>query len=255
MRHRRRWGRAAPLLLLAAATACYASSASRQSGRIVRDGFDFDERGPWILVSGPGSLVVAGGSFLVGSVFPLGGGVDPREPEVKWFHAYPGPMRAGEEVAILCHQDRATWVTGIRPAVPGAAWQAARQEKWHFPACIEALPGRYVLEVHYFARETEDDRENSVSRQAESTQPSTALWEAEAGRVYLLLPEIGRPGPASGAPPQRHIPRSRSLGTTWWDLQESEWSVQIEEYARWDSVSGPLAEQRQAWARWEARRR
>jgi len=165
-------GAALILTFVAPLTSCYTSSASRQSARIVRKGFDFDERGPWILVSGPGSLLVAGGNFLVASVVPIGSGVDPREPEVKWFHAYPGEMLPGEEVAVLCHRGSATWVTGIRPA-SGGAWQNARHERWHFPACIEALPGSYEIEVHYFAREADKDIDTSVSRQ---TERRGGLW-------------------------------------------------------------------------------
>lgn len=235
-------------------TSCYASSASRQSARIVRQGFDFDERGPWILVSGPGSLLVAGANFLVASVFPIGSGVDPREPDVKWFHAYPGQMLPGGEVAILCHRGPETWVTGIRPA-SGGAWQNARDEKWHFPACIEALPGHYDIEVHYFARETDRDIETSVSRQAESTRPSIVRWHARAGRVYLLTAYLGDPEPARGRPPQRHIPRSRALGTTWWKLEESDWTVRIEPVAEWALLEGPVVEQRRAWMDYEKRRR
>jgi hypothetical protein len=239
------------LLLLAS---CYASSASRRSGRIVRDGFDFDEHGPWVLLSGPGSLLLAGGNLALGSLVPLGGGVDPREPEAKWFRSYSGQMRPGEEVAILCHREPFTWVTGIRPE-SGGAWQGARHEKWHFPVCIEVLPGHYELEVHYFARESDDDHETSVSRQAESTRPSTVFWEAEAGRVYLLGAFLGKPEPAEGPPPQRHIPRSRALGTTWWELEESDWYVRIEPASDWSSLEGPVVEQRRAWMEYEARRR
>jgi len=246
-------GAALVLAFAAPLMSCYTSSASRQSARIVRKGFDFDERGPWILVSGPGSLLVAGGNFLVASVFPIGSGVDPREPEAKWFHAYPGEMLPGEEIAVLCHRGLATWVTGIRPA-SGGTWQNARHEKWHFPVCIEVLPGRYEIEVHYFAREADGDVETSVSRQAESTRPSTILWQAEAGGVYLLSAFLGDPEPARGRPPQRHIPRSRALGTTWWELEESDWYVRIEQVAEWASLEGPVFEERRAWIEYEERR-
>ena len=37
--------------------------------------------------------------------------------------------------------------------------QAARHQRWHFPRCIEVLPGRYELEVHYFVRRTENSLE------------------------------------------------------------------------------------------------
>jgi hypothetical protein len=139
------WVLAASLALAASgALGCYAKSAARHSERIVRQGFDFDDHGPWILLFGPLSLVVAGIDLAIGSVAPIHGGVDPREPEEKWFHAYAGPMRDPEQVAILCHESRATWVTGIRDT-DGGEWRAARDEKWHFPVCIEVLPGRFDL--------------------------------------------------------------------------------------------------------------
>lgn len=241
------------LLLLPGLAGCYASSAARNSRKLVRAGFDLEDFGPWVVVTGPGSLLLAGGNMALGSVLPLGGGVDPREPEAKWYHAYPGAMRLAEEVAVLCHRERATWVTGIRPA-DGGRWRAARYEKWHFPVCIEVLPGRYELEVHYFWRETEKDAEESVSLQAESTEPSTRFWQAEAGRVYLLSVRFGDPEPARGTPPQRHIPRSRDLGTTWWGLEESDWYVLIAPVADWSVVEGPVAAQRQAWMDYECRR-
>jgi len=240
-------------ITVAVIAGCYAKSAVRRSDRIVRGGFDFDAHGPWVLVTAPGSLLLAGGNLAVGSLVPLGGGVDPREPENKWFIAYEGDMRSAEDVGILCHRDRATWVTGIRPA-SGGEWRKARHEKWHFPVCIEALPGRYELEVHYFARQHDDDREQSVSRQAESTEPSLVVWDARAGIVDLLSVRVGTRQPARGRAPQRHIPRSRALGTTWWELEESEWVAQIEPIADWSTLDGPVRAQRAAWVRWQEKR-
>jgi hypothetical protein len=245
---------AALLFALAVPTVgCYTKRATRMAKKTIERGFDFDTLGPWLLITAPGSLIVAGGQVVVGSVIPLGAGVDPREPEVKWFHAYPGEMRPGEEVGILCHGERATWVTGIRPA-SGGEWRSARHEKWHFPVCVEALPGRYEIEVNYFDRAHDDDREESVSRQAESTEPTYAIWEAHAGRVDRLEVRIGKPEPAHGQPPQRHIPRSRALGTTWWDLQESEWYVRVVPGDSWEVQEEGLVEQRSAWAVWETKR-
>lgn len=246
-----------PVLALAAAAAlllpaCYASRATRQSKGLLRSGFDLEHHGPWIVFTGPGALILAGGNLLVGSVLPLGGGVNPREPDDKWFRGYPGKMRPGEEVAILCHQERATWVTGIRHA--GGTWQDARHEKWHFPVCIEALPGSYELEVHYFAREHADEQEQSITHQAESTEPSAVRWEARAGQVYLLRAYLGDPQPSQVTPPQRHIPRSRDLGTTWWELAESDWFVRIERYTSWEQLEGPVVEQRRAWRRYDSGR-
>jgi hypothetical protein len=246
---------AASLALAAAAcTGCYAKTAARHSERIVRQGFDFDDHGPWVLLFGPLSLVVAGIDLAIGSVAPIHGGVDPREPDEKWFHAYVGPMRAPEEVAILCHASRATWVTGIRDADAGE-WRPARDEKWHFPVCIEVLPGRFDLEVHYFAREHDDELEQSVSRQTESTVPSLVTWTAEAGVVYRLSARLGAIQPSATPPPQRHIPRSRALGTTWWGLEESEWTAEIEPVGSWSDVPADLGRQREAWVEWEERRR
>ena len=233
---------------------CYAKRASRMAEKTIEGGSDFDNLGPWVLVTAPGSVLVAGGQLALGSVIPFGDGVDPREPEVKWFHAYSGDMRPGEEVGILCHTDPATWVTGIRPA-SGGAWRSARHEKWHFPTCIEALPGRYEIEVNYFERNHEDEREESVSRQAESTEPTYAIWQARAGQVDRLEVEIGELEPAQGQPPQRHIPRSRALGTTWWQLNESEWYVRVVPYGEWDNQDDEIVEARAAWAVWETRRR
>jgi len=240
-------------VFVASMAGCYAKSAARRSGRIVRNGFDFDAHGPWVIVTAPGSLLLAGGNLAVGSVVLLGGGVDPREPEDKWFAAYEGDMRPAEEVGILCHRERASWITGIRPA-SGGEWRKARDETWHFPVCIEALPGRYELEVQYFARQHDDERDQSVSRQAESTQPSFVVWEARAGAVELLSVRVGVRQPAEGRAPQRHIPRSRSLGTTWWELEESEWVAQIEPVADWASLDGVVREQRAAWVRWQGKR-
>jgi hypothetical protein len=205
-----------------------------------------------VAVIGPLALVVAGGNLVVGSLVPLGKGVDPREPEAKWYHAYAGAMRPAQEVAILCNRERSTEVTGLRPGADGA-WTDARSEKWHFPVCIEVLPGSYEVEVHYFARETADDPEHTVTRQAESTAPSTVHWDAEAGRVYQLVAELGAPQPAAELPVQRRPPRSRALGTSWWELQESDWTVRIEPLSDWKSLSGPVVEQRRAWEDWEKR--
>lgn len=251
----RRWTSFAVLVAVAGAclTGCYTTSALRQSERVLRRGFDFDALGPWVLISGPGSMLVAGGVLAVGSVMPLGDGVDPREPPNKWFHDYGGAMRSPSEVAVLCHQSNATWVTGMRREGT-KAWGVARHEKWHFPVCIEALPGRYELEVHYYAREHEDDQELSVSRQAESTHPSVIVWDAQPGQIDALVAEISAAEPAPGTPPQRHIPRSRALGTTWWELQESSWVVRIDVVGTWGSADARFAEQRAAWVDWQQRR-
>ena len=248
-------GRLLCILWASSLLACYASTAARQSKRLLRAGFDLEERGPWVVVSAPGSVLLAGGNMIVGSMIPMTK-IDPREPEAQWFHLYPGQMLPVEEVAVVCHERRSTWISGIRPVPPPGQqgdWLEARLEKWHFPDCIEVLPGSYDLQVHYFVRETDDDADRSVTRQAESIRPSTVRWNAQPGQVYRLSVEIGRPEPANGLPPQRHIPRSRSLGTSWWDLEESDFSIRIEHVAAWDGIEGPIREQRRDWARYESK--
>ena len=235
-----------------ASSACYTTSATRRSERIVAGGTDFDVLGPWVLVTGPLSVVVAGATWAVNSVVPISGGVDPREPSTKWFAGYAGPLREASQVGFLCHRDSATWVTGIRSS-GDAAWQSAREERWHFPVCLEVPPGRYELEVHYFARQHDDDRELSVSHQAESTEPSIIVWESVGGQVDTLAAEISSPLPSTNLPPQRHIPRSRALGTTWWELEESQWFARIDRQGRWDELGPPVTEQRAAWAAWRQR--
>ena len=237
------------LALSVGLSGCYVSSAAQRSRRIVADGFDVESRGAWVAFTGPGSLLVAGGTMLVGPFF-----LGPSEPRIKWFRSYPGKMLPVEQVAILCHGDRATWIHAMRP-MGSDLWTRARHEKWHFPRCIEVLPGSYELEVHYFLRDSEDDVERAVTRQAESTQPSSARWEAEAGGLYRLTARVGDPVPSQGPVPRRHIPRSRSLGTTWWDLQESEWTVWIERLPSWEAWDEPVREHRQAWMDYEAVRR
>ena len=119
---------------------------------------------------------------------------------------------------------------------------------------LELLPGSYDLEVHYFLRAHADDREQSVARQAESTRPSIVRWEAETGWVYRLSAAVSGAKPSQTTPPQRHIPRSRALGTTWWGLEESEWRAQVEPFAPWEGLEGMLVEQRSAWQGYAARR-
>ena len=85
------------------------------------------------------------------SVVPPRGPV--REPEVKWFHFYESPMRAADEIAILCHLDPATHIVTIRDVAHPIA-SDARHELWHYPECIEVLGGEYELTVGYYSRNT-----------------------------------------------------------------------------------------------------
>jgi len=235
----------ASLLFLAG---CQLPSALRRSGGMLRDGFDADERGGWVVLTAPASLLLAGGNLLVGSFVSLG---PPPEPEAKWFRSYSGPMLQREQVAVVCHRERATSIDRIRR--PGGEWVGARHAPWHFPLCLEVLPGRYELEVHYFRRDTDDASERFVTLQAESTEPSLVEWRAEAGGIYEVFAALGPRAPAAGAAPRRHIPRSRSIGTSWWELETSPWSARIARLASWETAP-EIEAARSAWQDYERER-
>lgn len=236
----------ASLLLL---VACQLPHALERSRRIVRDGFDGDEHGGWVALTAPASLLLAGGNVLLGSVVRLG---PPPEPESKWFRSYAGPMLPRTEVAVACHRERATSVDRIRR--PGGEWVIARYEPWHFPRCLEVLPGLYELEVQYFRRDTDDATERLVTLQAESTEPSLVEWRAEAGALYEIWATLGPRAPAAGPAPRRHIPRSRSLGTSWWELETSAWSARIARVGSWDEADPAVVEARRIWEEYERQR-
>jgi len=234
------------LALAALLVGCQGATALRRSERIVRRGFDTEERGGWVIFTGPGSLLLAGANLAVGSFVPLG---PPVEPEQKWFRTYSGPMLPTAQVAVLCGRDRATSVERLRR--PEGEWIPGRHEPWHFPRCIEVLPGLYELEVGYFRRDSDDGSERAVTLQAESTEPSLALWQAEAGGLYELFAELGARAPAAGGAPRRTIPRSRSLGTSWWELETSAWSARIERLPSWDAAPPELLAVRREWESYE----
>jgi hypothetical protein len=229
---------------------CQLPNALRRSERMVGAGFDTERHGAWVVVTAPASLLLAGGNALVGSFVPLG---PPPEPEAKWFRSYAGPMLPREQVAVLCHRDRATFVERIRR--PGGEWIAGRHAPWHFPLCLEVLPGRYELEVHYFRRDTDDASERLVTLQAESTEPSLVEWQADAGGLYEVFAALGPRSPAAGPAPRRHIPRSRSLGTSWWELETSSWSARIARLDSWDEAPPAVPAARGAWEEYERERR
>ncbi len=236
----------ASLLLL---VACQLPNALGRSKRMIRDGFDADEHGRWVVLTAPASLLLAGGNALVGSVVRLG---PPPEPGSKWFRSYAGPMLARTEVAVVCHRARATSVDRIRR--PDGDWVAARYEPWHYPRCLEVLPGVYELEVQYFRRDTDEASERLVTLQAESTEPSIVEWRAEVGVLYEIWATLGSRGPAAGPAPRRHIPRTRSLGTSWWELETSPWNARIGRVASWDAADPGIVEGRRVWEEYERER-
>jgi hypothetical protein len=238
-----RWLALASLLVLAA---CQLPNALGRSKRMIRSGFDADEHGRWVVFTGPASVLLAGGNALVGSFVRLG---PPPEPGSKWFRSYGGPMLPRTEVAVVCHRSRATSVDRIRRS--GGTWVAARYEPWHYPRCLEVLPGLYELEVQYFRRDTDEGGERLVTLQAESTEPSVVEWRAEGGVLYEIWPTLGDREPAAGPAPRRHIPRSRSLGTSWWELETSPWSARIAPVESWEAADPGIVEARRIWEAYE----
>jgi hypothetical protein len=242
------------LLLLLFASACYMPSAGRRAGRILAQGWDPDERGALMALTGPVSIVHATADFAVHALVPLDYDgyflVDRREPEVQWFRRYGGAMRPLEQVSILCHAERATFVAGIREQ-GSTEWREARNQSWQFPKCIEVLPGRYELAVDYLLRRSDDARDEKTTMHVESTEPSLVSWNAEAGGVYLLRAALGERKPAPGPAPRSRLSKSQSLGTSWLTLEVSDWVAEIERVESWQAIGVPVPEHRAAWARYE----
>jgi hypothetical protein len=242
------------LLLVACLAGCYAPSAGRRSARILERGWDPDERGVLMILTGPISLVHASADFAVHALVPLDYDgyflVDRREPSAQWFRRYGGPMLPLSEVAVLCHVERATFVAAIRDAA-GPDWRQARDEGWQFPICIEVLPGQYELAVSYLLRRTDDARDAKSTVHIESTEPSTVYWNAESGGAYVLRAVPGEPKPAPGPVPRSRISKSQSLGTSWLTLEVSDWFAEIERVDSWETLGEPVLEHRAAWERYE----
>lgn len=244
-----------PILLVACLAGCYVPSAGRRSGRILERGWDPDTRGALMILTGPVSLVHATADFLVHAFVPLDYDgyflVDRREPSVQWFRRYAGPMLPVANVAILCHEQRATFVEAIRDE-GGAEWRAARNQEWQFPKCIEVLPGRYEIAVSYLIRRTDDARDAKSTVHIESTEPSTVLWTAEPGGIYQLRAVLGEAKTAPGPAPRSRISKSQSLGTSWLTLEVSEWTAEIVRLDSVEALGEPVLEHRAAWARYES---
>ena len=243
---RRRPGAAATLLVAAALAGCYWSSAVRHAGPLARSGWDTDRFGAGVVFTGPATTLWAGLDLAVRSVLPF----ESTEPAEKWFRFYTGPMLPLERVAVLCHMEDSTHVQSIR-VMDGGARFPARYRKWHFPRCIEVLPGLYELEVHYFERRTDDVRDETSTHHSESVEPSRVAWFAEAGGVYALRARLGGTQASSSPAPRSRVSRRSSLGTARFELQEGDWAAEVERLSSWDALPYPALEHRQAWQRYE----
>ncbi len=178
--------------------ACSLPEAARRSSQTWKEGWDVDANGLGVLVTGPGATLRAAGGLALYSVVPPD---DPdEEPRVKWFRFYDGPMRSAEQVAILCHLDRATHIATIR-RLDDPVPRQARYQDWHYPAGIEALAGEYEITVSYYSRKTVEAGLSATTTTSESTTDSTSRWIAESGAVYVLGAVVVEPGVAPGSGP------------------------------------------------------
>ena len=251
------------LLLCFCLAGCYVPSAARRSGRIFRQGWDQKTWGTYVVLTGPGMSLLAVGDFAVHAFIPLDYDgyflVDRREPAQKWFRFYTGPMQPLEKVAILCNRERATTVSTIRTEDQERATYA-RHQKWHYPQCIEVLTGTYQLKVDFYSRETFEREFSVATYSTESTSPASVTWEAEAGGVYQLSAVLGDVTPApgmvySGTTIKRLTRTATQLGTSEYTLDEGHWLAIIEKLPSIDAIEAPVIEQREAWKRYELRRR
>ena len=243
-------------VLLLIQTGCFSPSAARRAGPMLRDAWDTGEHGTAVAWRGPVFSLAALGDFVVHAVVPIDYDgyflVDRREPREKWFRAYGGPMRPLSEVAILCHRDRVTSIYSLRAEADETAY-AARHERWHYPRCIEVLPGRYRLEVSYYSRISTDVDRNLATQTVESARPSVVDWTAEAGAIYQLRAVFGDAADAPGDDPRffHAPPRSQSPGTTTYALEVSTWNVRIERLPSADYLDEPVLEYRERWKAYE----
>jgi hypothetical protein len=163
-----------------------------------------------------------------------------------------------DQVAILCMGERGIFIETIR-LLTAPARSAARYERWHFPECVEALPGAYELTAGYFARKTYDREQSMITYNVESTAPAQIAWNAEAGGRSVISAVLGKKEPAPGTTPPgstiRTVPRSHSqLGTSHYALDVAEWTVQIAPVPNWDVIARPVLAVRERWDLYERRR-
>jgi hypothetical protein len=226
-------------------------------------GWDREEFGNYVALTGPGMSLLAMGDFAIHALVPLHYDgyflIDRTEPAQKWFRFYTGPMQPIEDVAILCNRERATTVTTIRTESQERATYA-RHQKWHYPQCIEVLPGSYELTVDFYSRETFRRDLTDATYSTESTSPATVTWSPKAAEVYQLSALLGdtspTPGTAYAGTTVKRLTRSATkLGASEFTFDEGHWVAIIEKIPSIESIDAPVAEQREAWKRYEFRRR
>jgi hypothetical protein len=241
--------------LLALSSGCYTPSAASRSARLLSNAWSVDRHGGWVALTGPGMTLATVPDFAVHALLPL----DDAEPPQKWFRFYDGPMLPLEQVAILCNRERSTAVTTIRTDAHERATYA-RHAKWHYPQCIEALPGSYELEIDFYSRESFRRDMTVATYSTESTTPASLTWSPAAGEVYELHAVLGGVTPSPGEKYQgttiKKLTRSKTnLGANEFTLDEGHWVAIVERVASLDAIAAPVVEQREAWRRYEVRRK
>lgn len=258
-----RFARTLAALLALSLAGCYLPSAARRSARIVRGGWDTTRWGTYVALTGPAISLYAVGDFAAHAFIPWHYDgyflVDRNEPRQKWFRFYTGPMQPIEDVAILCNRERATTVATIQTEGQERA-TFGRHQKWHYPQCIEVLPGSYDLDVEFYSRETFRRDYGVASYSTESTSPAEVTWVAEAGAVYRLTALLGdvTPNPGgvfSGTTLKRLTRTKTNLGASEFTLDEGHWLAVIEKVSSVADFDSPVLEHREAWRLYELRRR
>jgi len=248
--------------LCIALTGCFTPSAARRSGRLIADGWDSDRFGGYTALTGPAMTLYAIPDFLVHALIPIQYDgyflVDDTEPPQKWFRFYTGPIQPLEEVAILCSRERSTTVTTIRSDEHERA-TFARHQKWHYPQCVEVLPGAYELEVDFYSRETFRRDFSVATYSTESTSPASIDWAPEAGKFYELWAQLGdvAPNPGTGykGTTIKRLTRSKTnLGASEYTLDEGHWLAIVEPVPSVDVFPAPVLEHRESWRRYEMRK-
>jgi hypothetical protein len=229
--------------------ACSMPGAPWRSSEAPKQRWEIAPDGRSIVVTGPGATPSATGGLALYSVVPA---EDPdQEPSIKWFRFYDGPMRSAEQVAILCHLDRATHIATIR-SLEDRFPRPARYQDWHYPACIEALAGEYELTVSYYARKTVEVGLSATTTTSESTTHSTTHWTAESGAVYVLGAVVGEPAVAPGGGPTYKLRRrSKELWDTRFKLEVSHWKAAIVKLPPSAQLDLPIQAHREVWRKHE----
>jgi hypothetical protein len=252
MRRQRLFASVLGVLLVAGATACALPDAARRSSETLKRGWDFEANGLRVFYTGPSATVMAAGGLAFYSMRPARS--SSAEPKVKWFRFYDGPMRPEEEVAILCHLDRATHISSIRRIADPVAVEA-RYEPWHYPACIEATPGEYEITVSYYSRKTVEQDLSATTTTSESTTDSTTQWTAKPGAVYVLAAVIGKSAVAPGkGPSYKPRRRTKELWDTSFMLRVSHWKATIVQLPETAQLDVPIKAHRENWRRHEGKR-